>query len=537
MKNQKYEIELIKDYAEYHSDPTLIFHTLCESKPYTLLLESAEINTRKNVESMLIVDTALKITAQDLTVTFDCFTTNGKALLPVLDFIFSPHVEIFSYPNGRKYKFPESKKNIDEDKKIRTLSIFDSLRFLLRVIKPIKNEPKAIFLGGFFSYDLVSTFEKIPKLINKQNCPDFCFYLAETLLTLDHQKKKCIIQSTLFKNNIAEKARLKNKILEIKKKISTVSFRKFTIKKEQIYNTKNVNINKNDNEYIKIINDMKKFILKGDIFQIVPSRKFFTSCIDPLVSYQILKKNNPSPYMFFMQDIRFNLFGASPESSLKFNPENRKVEIYPIAGTRPRGINKNNKIDLDLDSKIELEMRTNEKEMSEHIMLVDLARNDLARICIPGTRSVSDLTKVDKYSHVMHLVSNIYGKLLPDLDALHAYQACMNMGTLTGAPKIKAMQLIAQFEGERRGSYGGAIGYLTASGEFDTCIIIRSAYVENGIATVQSGAGIILDSIPQMEADESRDKAQAVLHSIMTANQILKEIKKGRGDGKYTIYR
>ncbi len=163
-------------------------------------------------------------------------------------------------------------------------------------------------------------------------------------------------------------------------------------------------------------------------------------------------------------------------------------------------------------------MRTDHKELAEHLMLVDLARNDLARICQAGSRYVADLTKVDRYSFVMHLVSRVVGTLRADLDVLHAYQACMNMGTLSGAPKVRAMQLIAASEGTRRGSYGGAVGYFTATGDLDTCIVIRSAYVEDGIATVQAGAGVVLDSVPQAEADETRNKARAVLRAIATAH-------------------
>ncbi|WP_412457868.1 chorismate-binding protein [Photobacterium kishitanii] len=153
------------------------------------------------------------------------------------------------------------------------------------------------------------------------------------------------------------------------------------------------------------------------------------------------------------------------------------------------------------------------------MMLVDLARNDIARICQAGSRHVADLLHVDRYSHVMHLVSRVVGQLRHDLDALHAYQACMNMGTLTGAPKIRAMQLIRDVEQRRRGSYGGAVGYITGHGDMDTCIVIRSAYVENGIASVQAGAGVVYDSIPQAETDETRSKAQAVINAIRSTHQ------------------
>jgi anthranilate synthase component I len=222
--------------------------------------------------------------------------------------------------------------------------------------------------------------------------------------------------------------------------------------------------------------------------------------------------------MFYLKDAAFSLFGASPESALKFDANSRQVEIYPIAGTRRRGFKADGSIDRDLDSRIELELRQDEKEKAEHLMLVDLARNDVARISVPGSRYVKELLKVDRYSYVMHLVSRVVGTLKPELDALHAYQACMNMGTLVGAPKVKAAELIRQVEGKRRGSYGGAVGYLSGNGDFDSCIVIRSAYVANNTAYIQAGAGVVFDSVAQAEADETRSKAQAVVSAILAAH-------------------
>lgn len=270
----------------------------------------------------------------------------------------------------------------------------------------------------------------------------------------------------------------------------------------------------NDREFCNVVDKLKTHIINGDIFQIVPSRSFFLPCQNSLEVYKELKRTNPSPYMFYMQDEDFILFGASPESALKYETETNQVEIYPIAGTRRRGENPDGSINHDLDSRIELELRLDTKENAEHMMLVDLARNDIARISKTGTRFLADLLKVDRYSHVMHLVSRVVGQLADDLDALHAYQACMNMGTLTGAPKIKAMQLISKVEQQTRGSYGGAVGYLNGYGDLDSCIVIRSAYVENGIAEIQAGAGVVLDSIPIAEADETITKAQAVISAI-----------------------
>ena len=214
----------------------------------------------------------------------------------------------------------------------------------------------------------------------------------------------------------------------------------------------------------------------------------------------------------------YELFGASPESNLKFSAATREVQLYPIAGTRPRGATH------ELDTRMELELRTDAKEIAEHTMLVDLARNDMARVAEPGTRRVRELLQVDRYSRVMHLVSRVTATLAQDLDALDAYRASMNMGTLTGAPKLRATELIREIEGSRRGSYGGAVGYLRGDGEFDTCIVIRSAYVRDGVATVQAGAGVVRDSNPQAEADETLHKAYAVLNSIGLAQNARLEV-------------
>src|SRR5699024_9401575 len=210
-------------------------------------------------------------------------------------------------------------------------------------------------------------------------------------------------------------------------------------------------------------------------------------------------------------------FGASPESNLKFTAANRELQLYPIAGTRPRGLNPDGSINDELDIRNELDMRTDAKEIAEHTMLVDLARNDLARVSVPASRRVADLLQVDRYSRVMHLVSRVTATLDPELDALDAYRACMNMGTLTGAPKLRAMELLRGVEKRRRGSYGGAVGYLRGNGDMDNCIVIRSAFVQDGVASVQAGAGVVRDSNLQAEADETLHKAYAVLNAIALA--------------------
>jgi anthranilate synthase component 1 len=246
-------------------------------------------------------------------------------------------------------------------------------------------------------------------------------------------------------------------------------------------------------------------------------------CKDSLLVYEHLKAINPSPYMYYVVDEDFELAGASPETFIKLDAKTRNVEVKPIAGTRRRGFDKNGVLDPELDARLEAELRLDTKELAEHMMLVDLARNDIARVSELGTRQVQRLLSVERYSHVMHLVSQVQGKLRPEFDGIHAYQASMNMGTLVGAPKIKAAEILRLNETSKRGTYGGAIGYLDAAGNFDTAIIIRSAFIKGESAFVRAGAGVVYDSVPIAEAAETKSKASAVLSAIDAANRVAGE--------------
>ncbi|OCG28343.1 anthranilate synthase component I [Gilliamella sp. wkB108] len=502
----------------YYQDPTQVFYQLCDSRPATLLLESAEIDNKQGIKSVMIVDSALRITAINTEVTIDALTTNGQKLLPLLQEAFTDKVLNLHIDDDQlKLVFPLINNMQDEDSRLKSVSVFDALRTLLNIVNiPEHYSQDALFVGGLFSYDLAAGFEHLPVLPTNQRCQDYCFYLAETLLEINHKNHVSILKATAFDSDPDEIARLTQRLDELQ----TILSQPIKPINKQLLSNIQVNCNKSDDDFNTIVKKMQDAIQQGEIFQAVPSRRFSLPCPEPLSAYQVLKTNNPSPYMFYMQDKDFVLFGASPESALKYTKATNQVEIYPIAGTRPRGLSANGAIDFDLDSRLELEMRTDKKELAEHLMLVDLARNDLARICQPGSRYTKELLKVDRYSFVMHLVSRVVGQLREDLDALHAYQATMNMGTLTGAPKVRAMQLIAESEKCKRGSYGGAVGYFTANGDLDTCIVIRSAYVEDGIATVQAGGGVVLDSDPQSESDESRNKARAVVRAIMAAHNV-----------------
>lgn len=514
MLNAKPTVKLITGSAPYREDPAAVFHQLCGARPATLLLESADIDSKENLQSLMIVDSALRISALGNRVTFQALSDNGRALLTLLDDALPSDILNEPRPDGRVLTFPAPQDQQDEDSRLRALSVFDALRLIPQLVNSPSEEREAVFVGGLFAYDLVAGFEDLPELSSEQRSPDYCFYLAETLLVLDHQARSARLQASLFSASTSEFQRLQRRIEQLHGQMLQAA----PVLPVQPVETMTLTTSQSDDEYCEVVRKMQEAIRVGEIFQVVPSRRFSLPCPSALAAYDTLKRSNPSPYMFFMQDQDFSLFGASPESSLKYDAASRQIEIYPIAGTRPRGRHADGSLDRDLDSRIELEMRTDHKELAEHLMLVDLARNDLARICRPGSRYVADLTKVDRYSFVMHLVSRVVGTLRDDLDVLHAYRACMNMGTLSGAPKVRAMQLIAEAEGTRRGTYGGAVGYFTANGDLDTCIVIRSAYVEDGVATVQAGAGVVLDSNPQAEADESRNKARAVLRAIATAH-------------------
>jgi len=514
---QSGQVESIIVDGPYVSDPLLAYQAL--GKENSLLLESAEIESKANLTSLLLIDAAVRIECNDQSVTITALTANGRSVFPVLiDKLRPYHSTQEVSENNIRFEFPPVDQNLDEDSRLKQASVFDVLRTLTENIQTLRDHPNALFLAGVFSYDLLGTFEKLPEAIfGNNNCPEYVFYLAETLLLIDHQNAHTQIIGSVFSGpHVAQHYfSIHQRLEQIKHELGSLPSQ---ISAPQIIKNMQLKVDKSDAEYCTDVVALKEHILDGDIFQVVPSRSFSLPCPSPLAAYQQLKVQNPSPYMFYVNDQDFTMFGASPESALKYDKHSNVVEVYPIAGTRPRGKRANGSIDYDLDSRLELNLRQDEKEKSEHIMLVDLARNDVAKVSKAGTRHVKDLLKVDRYSHVMHLVSRVVGELRDDLDALHAYQACMNMGTLVGAPKVSAASLIRDTEKQKRGSYGGAVGYINGNGDMDTCIVIRSAFVRLKTAYIQAGAGVVNDSVPQAEADETRAKAQAVISAIIAAH-------------------
>jgi anthranilate synthase component I len=506
----------------YHADPLSLYQNITQDLPHTLLLESAEVTSKQNLKSIIMTNAAMMIRCDAYQITFSALTPNGASLLAPIAVFFS-HAKQTQDEQSLVVQLAKSAELQDEDARLKATSPLDGLRLLVNAIKTEQAPAfEDLFLGGVLAYDLIDTVEPLPPVPNASNdCPDYLFYLAETLILADHQTEQSELITHLFSphsitGNLATPDDITSykQVLSERAAILTQACQQplETPALKPLDAQESVNIS--DEQFKKTVVDLKEHIVAGDIFQVVPSRSFSLPCPNTLGAYRALRLTNPSPYMFYFKGPDFTLFGASPESALKYQASNNQVEVYPIAGTRRRGKNAQGEIDFDLDSRIELELRLDKKELSEHLMLVDLARNDIARISQSGSRKVPELLKVDRYSHVMHLVSRVTGQLRGDLDALHAYQACMNMGTLVGAPKVRASQLVREAEKTRRGSYGGAVGYLNALGDMDTCIVIRSAFVKDGVAHIQAGAGVVFDSDPQAEADETRQKAQAVISAI-----------------------
>jgi len=271
--------------------------------------------------------------------------------------------------------------------------------------------------------------------------------------------------------------------------------------------------NQTPEQYVAAVQRAKEYIAAGDIFQTVPSQRFeVDTTADPFDVYRVLRLVNPSPYMFFLHSDRTSIVGSSPEPHIRVF--GRECTIRPVAGTRPRGATD------EQDDKLAAELLADEKERAEHVMLVDLARNDLGRVCAPGTVRVDELMTIERYSHVMHIVSSVKGELAEGRTAFDALKASFPAGTVSGAPKIRAMEIIDELEPTRRGPYAGAVGYFDFSGNIDTCIALRTGYLREGKAILQAGAGIVADSVPEREEQETRDKARAFFVAVKAAETL-----------------
>jgi anthranilate synthase component 1 len=403
---------------------------------------------------------------------------------------------------------------MDELERLCSPSPFDAIRAVLYGLQPENDDDaRHLVAGGAFSFESVELFENFAPFRNDGGEPTFVLFVPELLLQIPRSGNSATLAAVVFSSDSSERSEndLSRRLSTIAVKLRNLATRpRGAATEASVEPTTDVD----DEAFASRVMKAKEHLARGDAFQIVLSRSFTTPCPDPFDAYLALRQMNPSPYLFYGNEGRSVMFGASPETAVVVDGDARRVEVCPIAGTRARGRLDASTIDLDLDARIEAELRADPKEIAEHMMLVDLARNDVARISQAGSRKVSDLLAVERYSRVMHLVSRVDGILRPELDALHAFAASMPMGTLSGAPKIRAIEIIRELEGKPRGHYGGAVGYLDAAGNMTTSIFIRAAVVREGRARVQAGAGIVLGSEPALEAAETRQKAEAVLRAV-----------------------
>jgi anthranilate synthase component 1 len=364
---------------------------------------------------------------------------------------------------------------------------------------------------GYLSYETVRRLEELPSPASDPlNLPESVFMFADSLLIFGHATSKIKIVSCARPDGDSEKAyqAAVEKIDDLANRLGQPLKRTPTAATPT--EPAQISSNLTREEFEANVEKTKKYITEGEAIQIVLSQRLSKRTrARPLDIYRALRAINPSPYMFFLDLKDFQLIGSSPEILVR--AAGGTVTTRPLAGTRPRGKTP------DEDKRLEKELRNDEKERAEHIMLVDLGRNDIGRVSLPGTVKVSELMDVERYSHVMHLVTNVEGRLRPELTPSDALRACFPAGTVSGAPKIRAMQVIAELEPDRRGPYAGCVVYFSFSGGMDTAITIRTIVTTNGTAHVQAGAGIVYDSIPSREYEETLSKARALLKAIEEA--------------------
>ena len=364
---------------------------------------------------------------------------------------------------------------------------------------------------GYLSYEVARYFERLPSPDKDSiGLPESNLMLVDTLLIFDHLTHKIKVVSHVRLDGDIEKSyrEATQKIDRLVARLNSPLPDRETAAKTS--GNSKVTSNLTQAEYEDIVTKMKKHIYDGDIIQGVPSVRLARHTkASPFAIYRALRSINPSPYMYFLHLNDLHIVGASPE--LLVRVEDGIVSNHPIAGTRPRSQ------DSETDKALEKELKTDEKERAEHVMLVDLARNDVGRISEPGTVQVTQFMDTERYSHVMHLVSHVQGKLREGLTQFDALRACFPAGTVSGAPKIHAMEIIAELEPDKRGPYAGAVGYFDFSGNIDTAIAIRTIVIKDGVAYVQAGAGIVADSVPENEYRECLNKAQALLAAISQA--------------------
>ena len=413
--------------------------------------------------------------------------------------------KIWEFNNKNIYYLNKNKK-----KKIKG----DPVKVINNIIKnfnfktPKKLPPLCSLLAGYFSYDTIRYFEKIKDTcVDDLKIPDIRIMRPTTLVIHDNLRKKIFF----IKNCFSDKkiSNYEKKYTDIQNELSNIIIQsKISASysdKKLVKKTIKSNISKK--QFLENVKKAKKYIQIGDIFQVVLSQRFETKLTKkPLSIYKRLRLTNPSPFMFYFNFNDFQIIGASPEILVRLR--NNKVTIRPIAGTRPRGKN------LSEDNFYKKDLLSDKKEISEHLMLLDLGRNDIGKISKINTVKVTEQFKIEKYSHVMHIVSNVTGEFDKKRSKYDTLMAGFPAGTVSGAPKIRAMEIIDELEKNKRKIYAGGIGYFSANGDFDTCIALRTALAKNGKYYVQAGAGIVADSIPEKEFQETVNKSKALIKAL-----------------------
>lgn len=404
-----------------------------------------------------------------------------------------------------------------------TLTCDDPLQALEDVMhryRPVQVDGLPQFHGGavgYLSYDMVRFVEELPdETEDELALPDCFFMLAETLLVFDHvnHQIKVVANARIDVDVDAAYAEAIEHIDAIVEKLKAAPLANDPrpIGRGPVPHNRRIESNFTKPTYEEAVRRAKEYIAAGDIIQVVPSQRFSRPVsVEGFDVYRALRVVNPSPYMYYLKFDDFEIVGASPEMMVRV--EDGLVQTRPIAGTLPRGKT------AEEDRELEQKLLSDPKERAEHVMLVDLGRNDLGRVCNYHTVEVTDLMIVERFSHVMHIVSHVIGRLRDDLSAFDVIRSCLPAGTLSGAPKIRAMEIIDELEPTRRGPYGGAVGYFSFSGSADTAITIRTAVIKDGVAYVQAGGGVVADSVPENEYHETQNKARALLSAIAMAEE------------------
>lgn len=393
----------------------------------------------------------------------------------------------------------------------------DTLREILARYKSPVMEKMPTFTGGlvgYFSYDYIKYSEPKLKLTSEgqQDFRDMDLMLFNEVIAFDHYRQKILLITGVMTDDIEGSYKKAEETLEDMAKLIRKG-EKETFPTLQLKTEIKPVFPKE--QYCDMVEKAKQYIREGDIFQVVLSDPMKAEAEGSLFdTYRVLRAANPSPYMFYFSSDDIELSGASPETLAKL--DNGKLSTFPLAGTRPRGKTP------DEDKALEADLLQDEKELAEHNMLVDLGRNDIGKISRIGTVKVEKYMEIERFSHVMHIGSTVTGTIREDKDAVDAVDAILPAGTLSGAPKFRACQIIDELENNKRGVYGGAIGYLDFAGNLDTCIAIRLVYKKNGAICIRSGAGIVADSVPEKEFEECANKARAVIQAIQEAEEGLK---------------